>query len=131
MALVRTLYFCAACFDIHVMVTHIAGTTNVIADAIFHLQIGRFKQLAPNTPDLQTPSLHGPPSFGQIACSYQSLGVAPSTRRTYKLGSVHICYFVTNSPYHPSQLPHLPYATSAHTLLVMCLTRQSRCIYQV
>ena len=24
-----------------------------------------------------------------------------------KLGSIHICYFVTNSPYHPSQLPHL------------------------
>ena len=48
-----------------------------------------------------------------------------------KLGSVHICYFVTDSPYHPSQLPHLPSATSAHTLLVMCLTRQSRCIYQV
>ena len=23
----HTLYFCAACFDIHVMVTHIAGTT--------------------------------------------------------------------------------------------------------
>ena len=46
MALVRMLYFCAARFDIHVMVTDIAGTTNVIADAISRLQIERFKQLA-------------------------------------------------------------------------------------
>ena len=52
MALVRVLYFCAARFDIHVMVTHIAGTTNVIADALSHSQIGRFKQLAPNAADL-------------------------------------------------------------------------------
>ena len=47
MAFACTLYFCAARFDIHVMVTHIAGTTNAIADAISRLQIGRFKQLAP------------------------------------------------------------------------------------
>ena len=46
------LYFCAARFDIHVMVTHIAGTTNVIADAISCSQIGHFKQLAPYAADL-------------------------------------------------------------------------------
>ena len=52
MALVHMLYFCA---EIHVKVTNIAGTTNVIADAISRLQIGRFKQLAPNAADLPDP----------------------------------------------------------------------------
>ena len=55
MALVRTLYFCAARFDIHVMTTHIAGTTNAIADALSRLQVGSFKQLAPNAADLPDP----------------------------------------------------------------------------
>ena len=43
MALVRMLHFCAVQFDIHVMVIHIAGTIDAIADAISHSQIGRFK----------------------------------------------------------------------------------------
>ena len=34
MALIRLLYFCAARFNMHVMITHIAGVDNVIADAI-------------------------------------------------------------------------------------------------
>ena len=55
MALVRTLYFCAARFDIHVMTTHIAGTTNAIADALSRLQVGSFKQLIPNAADLPDP----------------------------------------------------------------------------
>ena len=44
MALVCMLYFVQPVFDIHVMVTLIAGTTNVIADAIFRSQIGHLKQ---------------------------------------------------------------------------------------
>ena len=57
------LYFCATCFDIHVMVTHIAGTTNVIADVMSHSQIGRFKQLAPYTADLPGPIPAWPTQF--------------------------------------------------------------------
>ena len=34
MALVRMLYFCAAQNNIHVLVTHVAGTDNSIADAL-------------------------------------------------------------------------------------------------
>ena len=34
MTLIRLLYFCAARFNMHVMITHIAGVDNVIADAI-------------------------------------------------------------------------------------------------
>ena len=34
MALVRMLYFCAAQHNIHVLVTHVAGTDNSIADSL-------------------------------------------------------------------------------------------------
>ena len=52
MALVRMLYFCAAHLNIHVMITHIAGTSNAIADALSRLQMDCFKRLAPNAADL-------------------------------------------------------------------------------
>ena len=54
MALVRMLYFCAAKFDINVMIAHIAGSSNEIAgssneiaDALSRFQATRFHQLAP------------------------------------------------------------------------------------
>ena len=63
MTLVRMLYFCAARYNMHVMITHITGTNNCIADAISHFQMDRFRSLAPQAnlnPDpilaLQTPS---------------------------------------------------------------------------
>ena len=71
MDLVRMLYFCAARFDMHVMVTHIAGTTNVIIDAISRLQIGCFKQLAPNAADLPDPIPAWPIQFW-TDCSFST-----------------------------------------------------------
>ena len=47
MALIRMLYFCAVQYNIHVLVTHIAGTDNSFADALSHFQVHRFRQLAP------------------------------------------------------------------------------------
>ena len=47
MALVRMLYFCAAKYNINVIITHIAGVNNAIADALSHFQVTRFRQLAP------------------------------------------------------------------------------------
>ena len=47
MSLVRMLYFCAAKYNIHVLITHIAGTDNCIADALSRFQVHRFHQLAP------------------------------------------------------------------------------------
>ena len=47
MALVRMLCFCAAKFDINVMIAHIAGSSNEIADALSRFQATRFHQLAP------------------------------------------------------------------------------------
>ena len=44
--------FCAARFDICVRVTHIIGTTNVIADALSRSQIKHSKQLVLNVADL-------------------------------------------------------------------------------
>ena len=63
MTLVRMLYLCAACYNMHVMITHIIGTNNCIADAISRFQMDPFRSLAPQAnpnPDpilaLKTPS---------------------------------------------------------------------------
>ena len=68
MALVRMLYFCATQFDIHVMITHIAGTNNQIADALSRFQTIRFKQLAPQAELLPDTILAWPTQFW-TACS--------------------------------------------------------------
>ena len=47
MTLVRLLYFCAARYNIHIMITHIAGINNNIADAISRFQMERLRTLAP------------------------------------------------------------------------------------
>ena len=47
MALVRLLYFCAARYHINVVITHIAGTDNCIADSLSRFQDQRFRTLAP------------------------------------------------------------------------------------
>ena len=54
MALVRMLYFCAAQHNIHIIVTHIDGTNNCIADALSRFQVQCFHRLDPeaaNNPD--------------------------------------------------------------------------------
>ena len=54
MALVRMLYFCATRHNIHIIITHIDGTTNFIADALSRFQVQSFHKLAPQaakTPD--------------------------------------------------------------------------------
>ena len=55
MALVRMLYFGAACFNIHALITHIAGTRNDIADAISSSQMRRFRHLATQVAPLRDP----------------------------------------------------------------------------
>ena len=53
--LVRLLYFCAAQYNMHIMITHISGINNVIADAISWFQMQRFRSLTPGCqplPDL-------------------------------------------------------------------------------
>ena len=52
MALVRMLYFCAAKYNINVIITHIAGVNNAIADALSRFQVTRFRQLAPHAAPL-------------------------------------------------------------------------------
>ena len=47
MALVCMLYFCAAQHNIHVLVTHVAGTDNSIADSLSRFQVQCFHKLAP------------------------------------------------------------------------------------
>ncbi|XP_006821480.1 uncharacterized protein LOC102808314 [Saccoglossus kowalevskii] len=47
MTLVWAIFFKAAKSNFHVMVTHIRGTNNNVADALSRLQIQRFRQIAP------------------------------------------------------------------------------------
>ena len=47
MSLVHLLYFCAARYHINVVITHIPGTLNCIADSLSRFQNQRFHTLAP------------------------------------------------------------------------------------
>ena len=108
MALVRMLYFCAARF---VMITHISGTTNAIADALSRLHIGRFKQLASNAADLPDLIPAWPTQFW-TDCSFCT-NVAPSTRRTYK---TKVCSYLLFC----DQFTIPPFPASSLTLRYFC-----------
>ena len=86
MALVRMLYFCAAKFDINVMIVHIAGSNNTIADALSRFQATRYYQLAPLAAPHPDNILAWPTFLDGLLHEYQSLGVAPSTHHTYRAG---------------------------------------------
>ena len=55
MHLVRSIFFSAATNHYTVLVTHIVGTNNSIADSLSHLQISRFRRLAPTADFIPTP----------------------------------------------------------------------------
>ena len=83
MALVRMLYFCAAHFDIHVMTTHIAGYCR----CPLPFTGGTLQATGPkcSRPTRPHPCM-AHPVLDRLLIQYQSLGVAPSTRRTYQAG---------------------------------------------
>ena len=68
MALVRMLYFCAAQHNIHIIVSHVAGTDNCIADALSRFQVHRFHRLAPQAA-LSPDTIPAWPIQLLIACS--------------------------------------------------------------
>lgn len=47
MAIVQMLNLCAAQYNIHVLLTHVPGTNNSIADVLSCFQVHPFCQLAP------------------------------------------------------------------------------------
>ena len=55
MALVRALYRVAAEHNFHVLVSHISGASNTIADALSRMQMETFHQLAPGADPHPTP----------------------------------------------------------------------------
>ena len=67
MALVHLLYFCAAHYNIHIMITHMAGINNNIADAISRLQMERFRSLAPAA-NLQPDPIRALPTLTSVNC---------------------------------------------------------------
>ena len=64
MALVRLLYFCAARYDINVVIIHISGVDNCIADSLSRFQLHHFQALAPEAHPSPNPIRAWPtPSF--------------------------------------------------------------------
>ena len=56
MRLVRALFFLAARHNFHVMICHIPGTNNSIADALSRMQLTRFRSLVPEANNHPTPT---------------------------------------------------------------------------
>ena len=67
MALVRLLYFCATRHNIHIMISHIAGINNNIADAISRFQMELFRTLAPAA-NLQPDPIRALPTLTSANC---------------------------------------------------------------
>ncbi len=55
MRLVCALFFVAAIGNFHVLIRHITGVNNCIADALSRLQMQKFRQLAPQAAQQPTP----------------------------------------------------------------------------
>ena len=85
MALVHFLYFFAAHYDINVVITHISGIDNCIADSLSRFQQHRFRELAPEAHPLLDP-VHGRAHPFTSVRQFIFLGVAPPTRQTYNSG---------------------------------------------
>ena len=54
--LVRALFFIAAHCNFHVLIAHIPGIDNSIADSLSRMQLQRFRSLAPTADPLPTPT---------------------------------------------------------------------------
>ena len=124
MCLVRLLYFCAACYNIHIMITH-------IADAISRFQMECFRTLAPAA-YLQPDPIWALPTLSSVSFrdQCQSLGVAPSTWHIYQSGLRSFYSFCEKYRIHP-----LP--ASSLTLQFFCIevsshvSYKSKCIFKI
>ena len=67
MTLVRLLHFCATRYNIHIMITQIAGINNNIADAISQFQMECFRSLAPAA-NLQPDPIRALPPLTSANC---------------------------------------------------------------
>lgn len=67
MHLVRSIFFCAASHQFSVLVSHIRGTDNSIADALSRFQMFRFRQLAPQADLEPTTMPPSAPTLWQVA----------------------------------------------------------------
>lgn len=67
MHLVRSIFFCAASHTFSVLVSHIRGTDNSIADALFCFQMFRFRQLPPQADLEPTTPPPSAPTLWQVA----------------------------------------------------------------
>ena len=87
MHLVRSIFFSAATNNYTVLVTHIVGTNNSIADSLSRLQISRFRRLAQTADFEPTPvsRVSSNPLEHRLAF-LQSQAIADSTRRSYQAG---------------------------------------------
>ena len=114
MALVRMLYLRAAQHQVNVVVTHITGINNCIADALSRFQANRFQELAPQEsrphPCMADPILRS--TLQQLIY----LEVASSTCFTYR------------HPFRTYNIP--PYPASPLTLQFFCAYSASLVSYK-
>ena len=66
MTLVCMLHFCAAHYNMHVMIIDITGTDNCIADAISRFQMDRFRSQAPQA-NLQADTILALPTPSSVS----------------------------------------------------------------
>ncbi len=106
--LVRPLYFNATRCNFTVILSRVPGSTNLIADALSHFQMKRFRALVPTAAINPTPILVSEcdPGLTSEAQLYMDRrGVALSTRRMYNSGTaqyIAFCWQFHIQPYPAS-----------------------------
>ena len=87
MHLVRSIFFNTATNHYTILVTHIVGTNNSIADSLSRLQISRLRHLAPTADFHPTPVPASAATLAHCLAFLQSQAIADSTRRSYQAGT--------------------------------------------
>ena len=143
MHLLRSLWFFAATFDIHIVTEHIAGTNNYKADMLSRNNITQFLLSNPDTPI--TDSTSSAPSSHHISTGtrldikflqimlyrYYHYDISPATRPTYsssQISYLNFCSMIQHNPIpaHESTIllffMHLATSGLSHTTIKMYLS---------
>ena len=109
MNLIRKIVLTTATHDFQVSFKHIPGVCNAISDALSHLQVQLFRQLAPQADPEPTelPADIYMAGLVKTMKAYQKASLAKSSRPTYRVGLRHyrkFCKSFRHTQFPPSQL---------------------------
>ena len=122
--IIRMLYFCAARHNIHVIITHVDGTTNCIGDALTRFQVQRSQTGSGGCQDPRYHSCMADSALEGLLSHYQRLGVAISTRWTYQAEIKALHQFC-------AQYTILPFPASSLTLRYFCCYMARQVSYKI